>query len=147
MIKYGIIVLERIEGRLGCILVVAKKLRNFPKEKNICLVSATDEKSLKKVKKSMLDEEEIKSLSDIFKALGDPTRLKIIYVLSKRPLCVCDIANLLDMTQSAISHHLRMLRNLKLVKYRKEGKMVIYSLDDDHVLQLFGQGLDHVRHH
>ncbi len=116
------------------------------KEKEVCLVSATDEKSLKEIKESILDEEEIKSLSGIFKALGDPTRLKIIYVLSKKPLCVCDIANLLDMTQSAISHHLRMLRNLKLVKYRKEGKMVIYSLDDEHVLQLFEQGLDHVRH-
>lgn len=116
------------------------------KEKEICLVSATDEKSLKKIKDSMLEEEEVKALSGIFKALGDPTRLSIIHVLSKKPLCVCDIANLLDMTQSAISHHLRMLRNLKLVKYRKEGKMVIYSLDDEHVLQLFAQGLDHVRH-
>lgn len=116
------------------------------KEKEICLVSATDEKSLNEIKDSMLEEEEIKSLSEIFKALGDPTRLRIIYVLSKKSLCVCDIANLLDMTQSAISHHLRTLRNLKLVKYRKKGKMVIYSLDDDHVLQLFAQGLDHVRH-
>ncbi len=64
----------------------------------------------------------------------------------KKPLCVCDIANLLGMSQSAISHHLRLLRNLRLVKFRKEGKMVIYSLDDDHVLQLFKQGMDHVIH-
>jgi len=85
-------------------------------------------------------------LAEIFKALGDPTRLKIIYVLSKSPLCVCDIASLLDMTQSAISHHLRLLRNLKLVKFKKEGKMVIYSLDDDHVLRLFKEGLEHVLH-
>ncbi len=85
-------------------------------------------------------------MAEIFKALGDPTRLKIIYVLSKSPLCVCDIASLLDMTQSAISHHLRLLRNLKLVKFKKEGKMVIYSLDDDHVLRLFKEGLEHVLH-
>lgn len=107
---------------------------------------ATEEDSLKTIEKAMLDEEEIKLLSEIFKALADPTRLKIIYVLSKKSLCVCDIAQLLDMTQSAISHHLRLLRNLRLVKFRKEGKMVIYSLDDEHVLQLFKQGLDHVRH-
>ncbi|MCR2044228.1 metalloregulator ArsR/SmtB family transcription factor [Anaerosalibacter massiliensis] len=94
----------------------------------------------------MIEEQKIKLLSEIFKALSDPTRLKIIYVLSKSPLCVCDIAQLLDMTQSAISHHLRMLRNLNLVKFRKEGKMVIYSLDDHHVLELFSQGLDHVNH-
>ncbi len=110
------------------------------------LINTKNKKSLDEIKKSMIDEEEIKFLSEIFKALADPTRLKIIYVLSKSPLCVCDITNLLDMTQSAISHHLRILRNLKLVKFRKEGKMVIYSLDDEHVLQLFRQGLDHVRH-
>lgn len=66
--------------------------------------------------------------------------------MSQSSLCVCDIADLLDMTQSAISHHLRLLRNLKLVKFKKEGKLVIYSLDDDHVLQLFKQGMDHVKH-
>ena len=92
------------------------------------------------------EEEEILLLSEIFKVLADPTRLKIIYALSKGALCVCDIAQKLNMTQSAISHHLRLLRNLRLVKYRKEGKQVIYSLDDDHVLQLFNQGLDHVKH-
>ncbi|GFN36546.1 ArsR/SmtB family transcription factor [Tepidimicrobium xylanilyticum] len=94
----------------------------------------------------MYNEEIINELAQIFKALADPTRLKIIYVLSESPLCVHDIANLLDMTQSAISHHLRLLRNLRLVKFKKEGKSVIYSLDDDHVLQLFHQGLDHVKH-
>lgn len=94
----------------------------------------------------MYDEDIINRLSQTFKVLADPTRLKIIYVLSKKPLCVCDIANLLGMSQSAISHHLRLLRNLRLVKFRKEGKMVIYSLDDDHVLQLFKQGMDHVIH-
>lgn len=112
----------------------------------ICYVSSTDENTLKTIKDSLYEEETITQLSQIFKALADPTRLKIISVLSERSLCVCDIANLLDMTQSAISHHLRLLRNLKLVKFRKEGKMVIYSLDDDHVLQLFNQGLEHVKH-
>ncbi|WP_414713583.1 ArsR/SmtB family transcription factor [Schnuerera sp.] len=101
---------------------------------------------LKEIKESLYKEEVMNQLAQIFKALADPTRLKIIYVLSKSSLCVCDIANLLDMTQSAISHHLRLLRNLRLVKFKKEGKTVIYSLDDEHVLQLFKQGLDHVKH-
>lgn len=108
-------------------------------------LKSTEEKEMNTV--DFIDEEEkILLLSEIFKVLSDPTRLKIIYVLSKGALCVCDIAQTLNMTQSAISHHLRLLRNLRLVKYRKEGKQVIYSLDDDHVLQLFNQGLDHVKH-
>nr|WP_272878336.1 metalloregulator ArsR/SmtB family transcription factor [Clostridium sp. Cult3] len=121
-------------------------MNNNIEEKEVCEVSATDDITLKEIKESIYDEETINRLAQTFKALADPTRLRIIYVLSKQPLCVCDIANLLDMTQSAISHHLRLLRNLRLVKFKKEGKMVIYSLDDDHVLQLFKQGMDHVRH-
>lgn len=115
-------------------------------ENEICEVSSTDEITLKKIKENLYNEEEIQDLAQIFKALGDPTRLNIIHVLSKQALCVCDIANLLDMSQSAISHHLRLLRNLRLVKFKKEGRMVIYSLDDDHVLQLFEQGMEHVKH-
>jgi len=121
-------------------------LKKLTEDKEICQVSASDANELEKIKKTMLEEEKINLLSQTFKALADPTRLKIIYVLSRSPLCVCDIAQLLDMTQSAISHHLRLLRNLKLVKFKKEGKMVIYSLDDYHVLELFSQGLDHVNH-
>ena len=122
------------------------KLKNKNENEKICYVSSTDENILKGIKDSLYEDETIIQLSQIFKALADPTRLKIIYVLSERSLCVCDIANLLDMTQSAISHHLRLLRNLRLVKFKKEGKMVIYSLDDDHVLELFKQGKDDVRH-
>lgn len=121
-------------------------MKNKDESKKICYVSSTDENVLKSIKDDLYEEDTIVELSQIFKALADPTRLKIIYVLSEKPLCVCDIANLLDMTQSAISHHLRLLRNLKLLKFRREGKMVIYSLDDDHVLQLFNQGLEHVKH-
>ncbi len=95
---------------------------------------------------AMEDEEIYKELSKIFKAMSDPTRLKIIHLLSEASLCVCDIANILNMSQSSISHHLRTLRNLRLVKYKREGKLVIYSLDDDHVLGLFRQGLEHVHH-
>lgn len=121
-------------------------MKNDFDEKEICEVSAIDEVTLNEIKESLYEEEVVNHLAQIFKALADPTRLKIIYVLSKSSLCVCDIASLLDMTQSAISHHLRLLRNLRLVKFKKEGKMAIYSLDDDHVLQLFKQGMDHVNH-
>lgn len=97
-------------------------------------------------KDELLSQERVIELSKIFKALGDPTRLRIIEGLSREELCVCDIADLLDMNQSAISHQLRVLRNLRLVKYRRQGKQMIYSLDDDHVLQLFNQGLEHINH-
>ncbi len=95
---------------------------------------------------SLLSHENIIELSKIFKALGDPTRLRIIEGLSREELCVCEIAELLNMNQSAISHQLRVLRNLRLVKYRRQGKQAIYSLDDDHVLELFNQGLEHINH-
>jgi DNA-binding transcriptional ArsR family regulator len=93
-----------------------------------------------------VNENEIRDLSDIFKLLGDPTRLRIIDALSKSEKCVNDIAAELGMTQSAISHQLRLLRNMRMVKFRKEQKSVIYSLDDEHVLRLFLQALEHTRH-
>ena len=121
-------------------------MKNNKESKENSDLNSVDGATLKAIKESLYEEEIINRLAQTFKALADPTRLKIIYLLSKAPLCVCDIANLLDMTQSAISHQLRLLRNLRLVKFKKEGKMVIYSLDDGHVLQLFKQGLDHVQH-
>ena len=85
-----------------------------------------------------------KEVSDLFKVLGDKTRIKIISTLYHQELCVSDIANLLNMSQSAISHQLKVLRDARLVKYQKIGKTVLYSLVDDHVVMIFKQGLDHV---
>ncbi|QSQ07750.1 Transcriptional repressor SmtB [Koleobacter methoxysyntrophicus] len=102
--------------------------------------------AVEEAKPVLLPIETISRLADIFKVLGDPTRMRIIDALSHRELCVCDIAELLNMTPSAISHQLRILRNTRLVKYRKEGKSVFYSLDDDHIMQLFRQGLEHINH-
>jgi ArsR family transcriptional regulator len=99
-----------------------------------------------RVKAKELDGNTIVRLSDIFKTMSDPTRLKIIDALSTGEMCVCDIAAALNMEHSAISHQLRVLRNMRVVKYRKEGKEAIYSLDDDHVLKLFKEGLEHARH-
>lgn len=111
-----------------------------------CEVFKVNSDHVQCVKQCMLEESDISKLSEVFKVIGDPTRLKIIYALSKFEMCVCDIAETLEMSQSAISHQLRLLRNLKLVKHRKEGKSVIYSLDDDHILHLFNQGMEHIRH-
>lgn len=94
----------------------------------------------------IITDEEAIELSEIFKALSDPTRLKIIYLLLKEDLRVTDISEKLLLSQSAVSHQLRTLRNLRLVKYVKKGREVIYSLDDDHVSTLFKQGLEHISH-
>lgn len=122
------------------------KCRDTCQVDGICIEKDKHKEIVELIKKEKLSQEMIVELSKIFKALGDPTRLKIIHSLSKEELCVCDIAELLEMNQSAISHQLRVLRNLRLVKYRKEGKSAIYSLDDNHVLQLFKQGLEHINH-
>ena len=89
-------------------------------------------------------EEMVCDLADLFKIFGDSTRIKILYVLFESEMCVYDIALLLHMTQSAISHQLRILKQARLVKARREGKMVYYALGDDHVRTIFAQGLDHI---
>lgn len=97
------------------------------------------------VKNKMPDESEIFDLSDFFKILGDSTRAKIIWALDESEMCVCDLAVLLNMTKSAISHQLRLLREENLVKNRREGKVVYYSLSDDHIKEIFEKGLEHIR--
>lgn len=92
----------------------------------------------------MPDEDLLYDLAELYKVFGDSTRIKILYVLFEAEMCVCDIAQLLNMTQSAISHQLRVLKQSKLVDYRKDGKTVFYSLADDHVKTIIGQGLDHI---
>jgi ArsR family transcriptional regulator len=83
-------------------------------------------------------------LAETFRALGDPTRVRILDALSHDELCVCDVATLIGMSESAVSHQLRLLRNLRLVRARREGRMVFYALDDQHIVTLFQQGLRHV---
>ena len=96
------------------------------------------------VRRAMPGEEALEELSELFKVFGDATRVKILYALFEAELCVCDMAQLLGMTQSAISHQLQVLKKSKLVKYRREGKTVFYSLADDHVRTILVQGMDHV---
>ncbi len=97
------------------------------------------------VKKRMPDENELYDLADLFKVLGDSTRAKIIWALDESEMCVCDLAVLLNMTKSAISHQLSSLKQADLVKYRKEGKVVFYSLTDGHIQEIFEKGLEHIR--
>ncbi len=96
------------------------------------------------VRKDMLEESILSDLADWFNVLGDTTRIKILHVLSKSEMCVCDISALLNMNRSSVSHQLKTLRQSKLVKYRREGKIVYYSLSNDHVKQVFNQGLIHL---
>ncbi|MDD4566219.1 MAG: metalloregulator ArsR/SmtB family transcription factor [Eubacteriales bacterium] len=111
-----------------------------------CDCAVIHEDVVNRVKGEMPEEEQLYDLSELFKSISDQTRLKILFALSKNEMCVCDIAALLGMSQSAISHQLRVLRNVRLVKHQKEGKVVYYTLDDDHVNAIFKQGLDHVAH-
>lgn len=97
-----------------------------------------------KVQKLLPNEDTLYDLAELFKVFGDSTRIKILYVLFESELCVCDIAQLLGMTQSAVSHQLRILKANSLVKFRREGKTVFYSLDDDHVRSILALGMEHI---
>jgi len=109
-----------------------------------CEITCIDQVKVNSVKERLLSEQIIMTLADTFKVLGDPTRAKIIYALSLEELCVCDIASLLGTTKSAISHQLRILRNMKVVSFRKDGKIAYYSLNDTHIKNLFSEALKHV---
>ena len=109
-----------------------------------CEIQFVDEEKVKSVRRSMKSAEAVAALAETFKILGDPTRIKIAFALSKEELCVCDIANLLGVSQSAVSHSLRTLRQMKIVKFRKEGKTAYYSLDDEHIASLLELGFSHI---
>lgn len=109
-----------------------------------CDISVIHEDVVEEVRQSLPPDEELFNLAELFKVFGDTTRIRILYALFQSEMCVCDIAHLLGMTQSAISHQLRVLKQSKLVKFRKEGRVVYYSLDDDHIKAIFDQGYQHI---
>lgn len=113
---------------------------------DLCEVSCIHEDRVQAVRGRMQSDEVIVRLADVFKILADPTRVKIVLALSHQELCVCDLANLLGVSESAVSHQLRLLRSFRVVKYRKEGRMVYNSLDDEHVETLLIQVLTHIEH-
>jgi ArsR family transcriptional regulator len=120
---------------------------NMTESKNFsdsCNCMVIHEDIVNSTKNTMPKEETLYDLAELFKVFGDTTRIKIICALFESEMCVCDIAALLNMNQSAISHQLRVLKQARLVKYRKDGKVVYYSLDDEHVKQIFDLGLIHI---
>jgi ArsR family transcriptional regulator, lead/cadmium/zinc/bismuth-responsive transcriptional repressor len=109
-----------------------------------CEAGFIDKVKVERVQAAMKSAEAVERLAETFKILGDPTRIKIAFALSKAELCVCDLANLLGISQSAVSHSLRALRQMKLVRFRREGKIAYYSLDDEHIEHLLSEGFRHV---
>ncbi len=109
-----------------------------------CETFQTHEEILKLVNAQMPEEDELYDLAELFKVFGDSTRIRILYVLFEAEVCVCDLAQVLNMTQSAVSHQLKILKQSKLVKSRREGKSVFYSLADGHVRTIIAQGREHI---
>ena len=110
-----------------------------------CDLTYPHESAIQQVRERLPDEDTLYDLTELFRIFGDSTRVRILYALSAAELCVCDIAALLGLSQSAVSHQLRALKNVRLVKARREGKTVFYSLSDSHVQTIIDQGLEHVR--
>ncbi|VAW36868.1 Cadmium efflux system accessory protein [hydrothermal vent metagenome] len=113
--------------------------------RDICQIYYVDQDRVARAKNRMCDERTIAELAEIFKVLSAPTRVLILQALSSEELCVCDIAAVAGMSSSAISHQLRILRSARLVKLRKDGKMAYYSLDDEHIHNLFEEGVRHLK--
>ena len=119
---------------------MAKESKGAPS----CEFMNVNDDVVKAVTENMPDEEILYDLTELYKVFGDCTRIRILYALFEAEMCVCDIAALLNMTTSAISHQLRTLNRARLVKYRREGKSVFYSLADDHVRTIINQGMEHI---
>ena len=109
-----------------------------------CEEFCTHDDVIERVRSKLPDVEELYDLAEFFKVFGDTTRIRILYVLFEAEMCVCDIAEMLSMTPSAISHQLRLLKQFKLVKSRRDGKTIYYSLADDHVRSIIDQGREHI---
>lgn len=114
------------------------------KDEMLCEENKVHDNIVEKVSGELPKEEMVSDLAELFKIFGDRTRLKILFVLLKEEMCVCDIAHILGMQQSAISHQLRVLKQSRIVKFRKEGKTVFYSLADAHVKTVLSQGMEHI---
>jgi ArsR family transcriptional regulator, lead/cadmium/zinc/bismuth-responsive transcriptional repressor len=113
---------------------------------SICTADHTDASLAQAVKAHLLDSATATDVAELFKTLADPTRIRIISLLAHTEMCVGDLCLVLEMTQPAVSYQLRILRTLRIVRARKDGKHVFYTLDDEHVHQLYHQGVDHVQH-
>lgn len=123
----------------------ARRMTENQEGVEICGLLHVHEDRVREVQSQMPDDDTLNRLSDLFRVFGDGTRIRILYVLFEQEVCVCDIATLLGMTQSAVSHQLRILKNARLIRSRREGKTVYYALSDDHVRTLLSQGTEHIQ--
>lgn len=110
-----------------------------------CDVFQVDPVAIGRARARAVDDETALALANTFRVLGDPTRVRILDAIADEELCVCDLATLVGQSESSVSHHLRLLRTLRLVRARRDGRMVFYSLDDDHITKLLAQGREHVQ--
>lgn len=120
--------------------------RKMSRSEFVCNCNIVHHDVVDRIKKEMLSGAEYESLSAFFRVFGDETRIRILWALDQHEMCVCDLCNVLEMTKSAVSHQLSSLRKVHLVRFRKDGKSVYYSLDDEHIRKIFETGLEHVRH-
>lgn len=116
------------------------------RHEDMCEIFCFDPEAVKMVRETMPGDREAQYLAEFFKILGDKSRIRLLFALMQRELCVCDLATILEITPSAVSHQLRLLRNARLVKYRRSGKNAYYSVNDDHVYSILAQGLEHLGH-
>lgn len=138
LLCYGMVA---IWGHADCTPIKKGKIMS---EVECCDTVEVHEDLLKIVQDTMPDEQELNDLADLFKIFGDYTRIRILFVLFESEVCVCDLAQVLNMTQSAISHQLKILKQSRLVKSRREGKSIFYSLADEHVETIIGKGREHI---
>ncbi len=122
-----------------------KRLAQQESEASFCTFLCVHQQTIDAVRKTLPDDDTLLDVSELFKVLGDSTRMKILFVLLVAEMCVCDLSQMLGMSISAVSHQLRILRQAKLVRFRREGKTVFYALADDHVRTLLSQGMEHVQ--
>lgn len=148
---------EPLTGKMPEVMLIIEQLFNYaivmkpqdlapaiPIGTETCDVFQSDEDRVARARAALIPGRDLAGLAEIFKILGDQTRVRLLDALSRAELCVCDLASLLGLSESAVSHQLRLLRGTRVVRARREGRMVFYSLDDQHVLSLFQQGLRHV---
>ena len=114
---------------------------------DVCEIQFVNERRVRTAERAMKSADVVVGLAETFRVLGDPTRVRVAWALAQEELCVCDLATLLGMSQSAVSHSLRALRQLRLVRYRKEGRIAYYRLDDEHIADLLADGFRHVEEH
>ena len=114
-------------------------------EEFVCSENSPHNDIIDSIGAALPDDETLCELAEFFRVFGDSTRIRILYALSKAEMCVCDIAALLGVSQSAVSHQLQILRSRRLVKYRRDGKTVFYSLNDEHIFSIIGQGIEHIK--